>query len=88
MSFISVVEDLEKETTPLGVLRYPTREAGDVQITWDKSNAEDVSKARKIFNDLKDKGYRAFSGKKLDQTLRAFDPEVDRIAMLPPIVGG
>lgn len=88
MSFISVIEDLEKQTTPLGVLRYPTRTDGDVQITWDKSNSDDVRKARKIFNDLKDKGYRAFSGKKMDQTLSVFDPEVDRIAMLPPIVGG
>lgn len=88
MSFISIIESLENETTQLGVLRYPTREAGDVQITWDKSKPDDVEKARKIFRDLKGKGYRAFSGKKLDQTLNYFDPEVDRIAMLPPIVGG
>ncbi len=88
MSFISVMEELEKETSPLGVLRYPTREAGDVQITWDKSKPDDVDKARKIFNDLKAKGYRAFGGTKMDQLVSSFDPNVNRIAMLPPIVGG
>ena len=88
MSFIGVIESLENETSSLGVLRYPTREAGDVQITWDKSKPDDVEKARGIFRDLKAKGYRAFSGRKLDQTLSYFDPEVDRIAMFPPIVGG
>lgn len=88
MSFLGVAESLEKNTSPLGVLRYPTRTAGDVQITWDKDKPEEVERARAVFNDLKAKGYQAFAGDKIDTVLKAFDPKVSRIALLPPIVGG
>ncbi len=88
MSFIGVMDSLEKNGSPLGVLRYPTREAGDVQLTWDKDKPDEVEKARKMFNALRRDGYQAFGGPKLDRILRSFDPNVSRIALLPPIVGG
>lgn len=88
MSFISVIEGLEQSNSPLGILRYPTRESGDVQLTWDKSKPDEVKQARKVFDDLIGQGYQAFSGPKIDTVLKAFDPKVDRIALLPPIVGG
>lgn len=88
MSFLSVLSELENNNSPLGVLRYPTREDGDVQLTWDKSKPDEVEKARKVFNDLKSKGYQAFGGDRLNSILSSFDPNVSRIALLPPIVGG
>lgn len=88
MSFIGIVDHLQTNNSPLGVMRYPTREAGDVQLTWDKDKPDEIKEARKVFNDLKAKGYRAFSGEKIDSLLDNFDPKVSRIALLPPIVGG
>lgn len=64
---------------------------GDVKTSWSKDSPVEVEVARAAFDTLKAKGYLAFSveergekGSKIDE----FDPNLERIIMFPPVVGG
>lgn len=64
---------------------------GDVKVTWDKTNAKDVVAARKVFDELRGKGYLAFkigADEKQDVQLTAFDPDAEKIILAPPMQGG
>jgi hypothetical protein len=64
---------------------------GDTKIIWSKHNADEVDVARNTFDKLKGKGYAAFSvNKKGDQgeQVRTFDPDAERLIMVPQMVGG
>lgn len=66
-------------------------ESGDSRIQWDQNNPEEVSKAEFRFNDLKKKGFMAYSvNKKGDKgvVLQAFDPTAERIIMHSQMIGG
>lgn len=65
---------------------------GDFKVIWDSDQPAEVEQARKTFNDLKTKGYAAFKvvskdGAKGEQ-VRIFDPNEERLIMVPAIVGG
>ncbi len=66
---------------------------GDTRLMWDKTKPAEVEAARAMFNDLKAKGYLAFSvvekavGDKGEQ-LTQFDPAAERIIMAQPMRGG
>lgn len=65
---------------------------GDVKAEWDSDVATEVEAARATFNKLvTEKKYAAFklkgSGAKGEQ-IRAFDPEAEKIVMIPPMAGG
>jgi hypothetical protein len=66
---------------------------GDTRLMWDKSKPDEVRAARKMFDDLRGKGYLAFSvieravGDRGEQ-LRTFDPEAEKIIMAAPMQGG
>jgi hypothetical protein len=65
--------------------------SGDTKLIWSAENDEEVEAAKKMFNDLKAKGYAAYSvNKKGDKgdVIKKFDPEVERIIMAPAMVGG
>lgn len=67
-------------------------ETGDTKILWSKDNEDEVDNARRTFNDMKKKGYTAFSvvGKKGEQgeQMRDFDPDAERIIFTKPAQGG
>lgn len=68
-------------------------EEGDTKVMWDKDNAVEVEAAKAQFETLTKKHkYLAFKaegkdGKKGEQ-IRTFDPDVERIILVPPMVGG
>lgn len=65
---------------------------GDSKFMWDRHNADEVAGARAQFNELKKKGFIAFKvdkeGKKTPEQITEFDPNLERIIMSPPMVGG
>lgn len=64
---------------------------GDTKLIWDPSKAVEVDSARAMFNDLKKKGYSAYAvdrkGEK-GEVITKFDPDVEKIILAPPTVGG
>lgn len=66
-------------------------ESGHRQVTWDASNAKEIAAAQKTFDRLLRHGYAAFgaaarTGPK--HPMRAFDPAIGDVVMVPRIVGG
>lgn len=67
-------------------------ETGDTKITWNKHDRDEVDVARAAFNKLTKKGkYAAFAvslgGGKAGQ-IREFDPNAEKIILVPAIAGG
>jgi hypothetical protein len=65
---------------------------GDTKLLWDRRNPDEVENARRSFDDLRKKGYLAFrvtgtDGEKGEQ-MTAFDPEAERMIMIPAMRGG
>ena len=68
-------------------------EEGDTKVMWDKDNPAEVEAARVQFETLTKKHrYLAFraEGKKGEkgEQIREFDPDAERIILVPPMVGG
>ncbi|HEV2432352.1 MAG TPA: hypothetical protein VGT43_12660 [Burkholderiales bacterium] len=64
---------------------------GHTRTSWDTSNPEEVERARRIFNDLMNRGYRAFrmnggAGESVPKS--AFDPKDKETLFVPPIRAG
>jgi len=66
--------------------------SGDVKKIWDPAKAVEVDDARRSFEDLTKKGYKAFhcSNEKGDQgdQMKEFDPKAGRVIFISPMVGG
>ena len=74
----------------MGELRILGR-GGDTKVIWDPENDDEIEAAEEQFDNLIDKGFRAFKVKKDGEAGRAtkkFDPSAGRIILMPPIVGG
>lgn len=67
-------------------------EKGDTKIMWDRTNHEEVEIARAAFDAARAKGHAAFRAVGKEGTkgsrLDTFDPDAERIIMVPRIVGG
>lgn len=67
-------------------------ESGDTKIMWDADNEEEVQAAREMFNKLVTHGrHAAFAVKRTGGKggrIREFDPEAEKIILVPQIVGG
>jgi hypothetical protein len=64
---------------------------GDVNITWNPRNADEVREAKRTFDNLKKKGYqgaRVQDGERSDELIREFDPQARSIVMFQQIQGG
>lgn len=64
---------------------------GHTRTSWDTSDPEEVERARRIFNDLMNRGYRAFrmdagAGESVPKS--AFDPKDKETLFVPPIRAG
>lgn len=65
--------------------------SGDTKVIWDKDSPEEVAAARTTFNSLKAKGFAAFSVKKDGEKgtkISEFDPNAEKIILVPQIAGG
>lgn len=65
---------------------------GHTEITWDSDVPAEVAVAKAAFKELtENKGYQAFrvgeNGQR-DERLRTFDPEAEKILMIPQLKGG
>lgn len=63
---------------------------GDVRISWNSSSIEEVNTARETFDKKISQGWSAFREKvgiKGDK-IKIFDPDAERIVLVPPISGG
>ncbi len=74
----------------MGEMRTLGRE-GDVKQVWDPANADEVAAARRVFDDLRGKGFLAFAVKRAGEKgkqIREFDPDAGKIILAPPMAGG
>lgn len=67
------------------------QKAGDYKIIWNRHKDDEVKQARQSFDNLKKKGYSAYSvsddGEKKDK-ITEFDENAERIIMVPPVRAG
>lgn len=65
---------------------------GDTKIEWDSDNKEEVKLAKEHFIKLLDKGYTAFGvkkdGTKGNVRIEEFDPDIEKIILVPRLAGG
>ncbi len=65
--------------------------SGDTKLVWDSDHEDEVANARRTFDDLRRKGFSAFAvGAKGEKTtqVREFDPEAEKLIMVPALAGG
>lgn len=74
----------------MGQLRILGQE-GDVKVEWNPDVEEEVKMAKKVFDENKKKGYRAFllydEGKRGEE-LKEFDKFAEKVVFITPMVGG
>lgn len=66
-------------------------QTGDTKLMWNRGNQVEVDAAKEMFKRLKKKNYIAYKVKKngdAGEIIHSFDPNLERIIMMPPIVGG
>ena len=64
---------------------------GHTKTTWDSDNAKEVEGARSLFDALTSKGFKAFRVKKdggEGEPMKKFDPDAERMILVPPVEGG
>lgn len=66
--------------------------SGDTKVIWDRRNRAEVDAAKEMFESLRKKQYLAFraigdDGRKGEQ-IDKFDADIERIIMVPRMVGG
>lgn len=65
---------------------------GDTKIMWDSENKDEVETAKETFQKLKKKGYTAYTVKgkngEKGEIMKEFDPNAERIIMVPMAIGG
>jgi len=64
---------------------------GDTKLIWDADKQVEVDAAKETYRRLKKQNYIAYSvksnGKKND-VIHSFDPNLEKIIMIPPMTGG
>lgn len=64
---------------------------GHTRTTWDTASPEEIENARRIYNDLIKRGFRAFrmeEGGREGVPARRFDPKDKETLLVPPIRAG
>ena len=66
--------------------------SGDTKVIWDPDNEDECDAAEAQFNSLKKKGFTAFEvgkrGKKSDERVDEFNPDLGKLIMVPAMRGG
>ena len=94
MSLVSAIEDAERRlgaTAGRGVMRILHPKDGDLRITWDPENYDEVKAACRSFDDLRAKGMVAYrvsgKGEKTD-VIAKFDKDAEAMILAPAVRGG
>lgn len=64
---------------------------GHTRLMWDSNSPDEIENARRTFNDLRSKGYIAYSVKErgdAGEVLREFDAAEGKIILSPAMKGG
>ncbi len=64
---------------------------GDLKVIWDSEKQDEVDAAKCQFENLTKKGYIAFSVKKdgeKNEKISKFDPNMEKIILVPMLRGG
>lgn len=80
----------EKDEEGKSVMRV-MGEAGDNKLLWDDDDLVGIEAARKMFDELRAKGYNAYQVKKdgsKGKIVTKFDPKAEKIILAPPMSGG
>jgi hypothetical protein len=76
----------------MGELRILDPKAGDLKVIWNPDNPDEVCAAKEQFDNLRKKGYMAWNvgrlGKKGDNEITEFDPELEKMIITPPVKKG
>ena len=75
----------------MGQFRIMDKDAGDLKVIWDSGNEDETKAAEDQFKSLIKKGFIAFSVDKKGEKgkkITVFDPDAEKIIMIPAIVGG
>lgn len=73
-----------------GELRTINRK-GDLRIEWDSENKEEINAAREAFDKKIKAGWSAFREKtkgEKGEKIKEFNPESERVILIPPVSGG
>ncbi len=66
-------------------------ERGDTKLLWNPQNTDEVANAKRTFDDLRAKGYLAYTvtanGDK-GEVIREFNANAEKIILAPPLRGG
>lgn len=74
----------------MGELREMSR-MGDLKLSWDCGKEKEVAAAKEVFDKRLKEGWTAFGEKRLGgkgDRIRNFDPDAERIILVPQIAGG
>jgi len=67
-------------------------DAGDTRIMWDAGVQTEVDSAKKVFDDLRARGYMAYAvlaeGGGKGEIVTTFDPAAQKLILAPPMAGG
>ena len=64
---------------------------GDTTVSWETTNQEQVAAAQQQFEALVKQGFTAYAFKnagEAGEVTKTFNPEVERILVMPQVVGG
>ena len=76
----------------MGELRILDKDAGDLKVIWNPDNEDEVQAAQEQFDALRNKGYMAWNvgklGRKTDNEIKEFDPDLEKMIITPPVKKG
>lgn len=77
----------------MGQMRIMDKEAGDLKVIWDRKVKPEIEAAKKQFDELLKKGYKAFMvdmDKKAEKgkEIKEFDPDIEMMILAPAPVKG
>lgn len=65
--------------------------SGDTKHIWDSEKNDEVEAMEALFEELTEKGYKAFKVDKdgdKGKKMKKFDPDAEKMIMVPPLQGG
>jgi len=74
----------------MGRLSVLDPKKGDIKLIWDSENDDEVELAKKQFKEALKKDFTAYAVKGRGikgEKIKEFDPDIERIIMIPPVVG-
>lgn len=96
MQTMDLIEEIEEiELGPNQGVMAALDTTGDTKTIWDRTKPDEVDAARATFDRLKKKGYTGYNVKagkgqegEKGTIMHSFDPDAERMIMVPPMVGG